>query len=210
MSRKSPSIFRLWHRYLGVVSVFFVIILAVTGLLLLFAAPLGFDQMRWGGPVVAAAYNQNPKTEPIGIKLGDEQWAVMVDGLVYIAAADPIALDPPMMMATKDEQFIYIANEAQTLVVLHDGQLVERLAGVDFVGTTPTPIPDAVKSFVINRYAGRGMAASRILLDIHTGRFFGKIGVWLMALASVFLLILSFTGLYMWFRRPNGRRAKNG
>jgi uncharacterized iron-regulated membrane protein len=209
MKRKIHAIFKRWHRRMGIVSAGFVIVLSVTGLILLFGAPLGLDRVRWGGPVIARLYHLAPKTPPVGIKLSDRDWVIMVDGLVYIKDAPPLTLDPPLAQARRDSQFFYIANTSQTLVTLHDGTLVERLNRVDFEGLTPTPLPGAQKAEVLRRYSGRGLPLSRVLLDLHTGRVFGKIGVWLMALASIFLLALSLSGLVMWFKKPNGKRTKN-
>ena len=41
----------------------------------------------------------------------------------------------------------------------------------------------------------------RVMLDIHTGRIVGDVGVWLMDLAAIAMIILSVTGAYMWWRR---------
>lgn len=47
----------------------------------------------------------------------------------------------------------------------------------------------------------------RVLLDLHTGRFFGDWGVYLMDAAAIVLLLLTFTGIYNWYRSP--RRVKS-
>ncbi len=210
MKRKLSNIFKRWHRRLGIVSAFFVMVLAVTGLLLLFSGPMDLDRQVWNGVWISKAYNQAPKTEPVGILLGSGDWLVMVDGLVYIGDQNPITLAPPLVMAKKEERFVYAANNEETIVTLLDGTLVERIEGVAFTGTHPTPLPEAIINKIIKRYSGRGMPVSRVLLDIHTGRFFGAVGTWLMALASIFLVLLSLSGLYMWIRKPNGKKSRTG
>jgi uncharacterized iron-regulated membrane protein len=201
MSLKSKFWVRKWHRRIGVVASVFVLVLAATGLILLFAAPLGLDRARWGGPLIAKAYHLSPQTAPVGVELASGRWVVMVDGLVYVGAAAPVYLDPPLTGAAQDAEFIYVKNGQETLVLLAGGQLVERMAGAHLPTTSPSPLPGPVRERVLQRYAGRGLPASRVLLDIHTGRFFGPAGVWLMALSSLFLLLLSLSGLVLWMRK---------
>lgn len=209
MKRQTYALFRRWHRRAGIASALFVILLATTGLLLLASGPLGLDQKQWGGAFIAKIYNQTPKSEPTGIALGDDQWVVLVDDLLYIGGADPVTLTPPLRLAAKDQRYILVANDDETIIAMADGRLVERLQGVNFTGQSPAPIPDNIRASILKRYRGQGMPVSRILLDIHTGRFFGKIGTWLMATASILFLMLSLSGLYMWLKKPNGNRTKS-
>ncbi len=202
--RGTASPLRRWHRRAGLVSAFFVLVLAITGLLLLFADHLRLDQNHWGGSTMARIYQLSPKTEPVGVSLGENDWVIMVDGLVYVGPSDPIALVPPLLAAMRDDEFVYFSNGEETILTLSDGTLVERLVGMTFTGTPPAPIPAAIHKRVIQRYSGRGLPISRVLLDIHTGRFFGPFGLWLMALASLLLVLLSLSGVYMWGK--NARR----
>ena len=47
----------------------------------------------------------------------------------------------------------------------------------------------------------RQTSLERFLLDMHSGRFFGKYGVYVIDAASVLLLILSITGIWLWVTR---------
>jgi len=61
---------------------------------------------------------------------------------------------------------------------------------------------DAVlKKSLQQQYRGEVLPMERLLLDLHSGRFFGPAGPWLMDAAAVLLLLLSLTGLWMWFKR---------
>ena len=42
------------------------------------------------------------------------------------------------------------------------------------------------------------ISLERILLDVHSGRFFGKAGVWLMDILAMMLILLALTGLVLW------------
>ncbi|MCB1062663.1 MAG: PepSY domain-containing protein [Verrucomicrobiae bacterium] len=50
-------------------------------------------------------------------------------------------------------------------------------------------------------FRGEGLSLSRIILDLHSGRLFGSIGVILYDLAAVCLVILGITGTMLWLRR---------
>ena len=49
--------------------------------------------------------------------------------------------------------------------------------------------------------AGEGIPFDRILHDLHSGRFFGALGPWLMDVTGIALLWLVGTGLYNAWRR---------
>lgn len=49
------------------------------------------------------------------------------------------------------------------------------------------------------------LPVERLFQDLHSGRFFGTIGIVLIDISSVFLLFLAFTGLLMWWRRAGHR-----
>ncbi len=53
------------------------------------------------------------------------------------------------------------------------------------------------------RYKNRVITYERWLQDLHSGRYFGQTGVWLVTLATLLLLVLATTGLVLWWR---GRR----
>ncbi|MEE9342717.1 MAG: PepSY-associated TM helix domain-containing protein [Gammaproteobacteria bacterium] len=45
------------------------------------------------------------------------------------------------------------------------------------------------------------LPVERILLDLHSGRMAGTVGVWLMDIAAILLVLLSLTGTWMWLKR---------
>ena len=44
----------------------------------------------------------------------------------------------------------------------------------------------------------------RVLLDLHSGRWFGTWGVWLVDVAALILLFLALSGTWIWFSRKRG------
>ena len=49
------------------------------------------------------------------------------------------------------------------------------------------------------RYGAVLVSWERWLQDLHNGRFFGPVGVWIMNLASFVFILLGFTGLVVWY-----------
>ena len=41
----------------------------------------------------------------------------------------------------------------------------------------------------------------RLLLDLHSGRFFGRFGPWVMDAAAVLIVLLGVSGTWIWLRR---------
>jgi len=63
------------------------------------------------------------------------------------------------------------------------------------------PLPDSVYQRLAAQYRGRGLTVERTLLDLHSGRILGDWGVWLMDAAAVAMLLLGFSGTWVWWRR---------
>jgi len=67
--------------------------------------------------------------------------------------------------------------------------------------------PAELQKSITHLYRGEGLNLERVLLDLHSGRIFGSIGVLVYDLLALALGFLSISGLVLWFR---GRRNGNG
>ena len=61
-------------------------------------------------------------------------------------------------------------------------------------------ISDNLRKNIENESLSKTITYERIIVDIHTGRIFGNIGVTLIDLVTIGLLILSITGTISWVR----------
>ncbi len=73
------------------------------------------------------------------------------------------------------------------------------LQGVSW--SKPHPVPESVADELKAFFYGNGVSVEQLLIDIHNGRILGTVGVWLIDILGILLVILSFTGLWMWGRR---------
>ncbi len=65
----------------------------------------------------------------------------------------------------------------------------------------PFDINEPLKSALLKAYRGKGLAIERLLLDLHSGRIFGNIGVFIFDAAAILFLILAATGIWMWSKK---------
>ena len=74
----------------------------------------------------------------------------------------------------------------------------------------PEPLPTNLMQAITQSYRGHGLNLERVLLDLHSGRFFGSIGVLVYDLVALILGFLAVSGLTLWFRsRGNGKRKSS-
>jgi hypothetical protein len=46
----------------------------------------------------------------------------------------------------------------------------------------------------------------RVILDAHSGRLFGNLGVWFMDIVALMLILLSVSGIYIWLKFTHKKR----
>ena len=61
-------------------------------------------------------------------------------------------------------------------------------------------IEENLKARIENKSLSKTITYERVIVDIHTGRFFGQAGVTLIDLVTIGLILLSITGTYSWIR----------
>ena len=61
---------------------------------------------------------------------------------------------------------------------------------------SPRVLPDDERERVLQAYRGKGLSVYRVLLDLHSGRFFGAFGVFIVDAAALAMLFLTATGVW--------------
>jgi len=56
---------------------------------------------------------------------------------------------------------------------------------------------------------GKGVSLTQMLLDLHSGRFFGKLGTAGMDMVAVLLILLASSGVWVWTTKPGRFRRKH-
>lgn len=65
----------------------------------------------------------------------------------------------------------------------------------------PVAVSPALKSSLQQDYRNRILPLERVLLDLHSGRFFGKAGPWVFDVAALLLILLALSGTLIWLKR---------
>ena len=71
----------------------------------------------------------------------------------------------------------------------------------------PEPAPATLRQAITRHYQGDGLSVERLLLDLHSGRVFGPLGILVYDLLALAIAFLALSGLVLWFRN---RRNGNG
>lgn len=65
----------------------------------------------------------------------------------------------------------------------------------------PASIPSDKLDVLLQLYRGKGLPLERVVLDLHSGRFLGDWGVYIIDAAAILFLLLALSGTWMWLRR---------
>lgn len=77
----------------------------------------------------------------------------------------------------------------------------QRLQGPHPHWAAPAITLPALRQAIESHDMSKQINLERFLLDTHSGRFFGKYGIYIIDVAAVLLLILSITGIWLWVVR---------
>ncbi|MFT5691132.1 MAG: hypothetical protein ACI92E_000457 [Oceanicoccus sp.] len=69
-------------------------------------------------------------------------------------------------------------------------------------------LPESIRNELIEKYRGQGLSWERVFLDIHSGRVFGTVGVWVVDIAAVLLFFLSVSGFVLWCQYRVRKRSR--
>ncbi len=70
----------------------------------------------------------------------------------------------------------------------------------NIIWSTPGPTPESLRKNIQNKFRSTILPMERLLLDLHSGRIFGAIGVFIVDLCGVFLIILALSGTAIWLK----------
>ena len=123
------------------------------------------------------------------------RWASIDPGPI-----ESIGLDERNAVLVKSGARLWSAD-AELLNWLPTG---DPIAGAKW--STSKPAPDTLQRAIEQTYRGQGLSLEKVLLDLHSGRIFGSIGVLVYDLLALTLGFLSVSGLVLWLRgRKNGK-----
>lgn len=224
-----------YHRWIGLFTLIFILILAITGLLLQHTDSFGFGHKHLRQSWLLSWYNSpTPEIQSIELKthhiiqvdqsvlfnqkiIGQSNgrlWgASQTDDSVLIGTGTTIfwltsagemidSLKPPVSqprgLINVNQQFKLKTDEGW---LAFDEEL-ERWSPNEEWDIPPPQIKQPTISMLdLPTELAVGISIERLLQDLHSGRFFGPVGIFLMDLASFALILLAITGAWVWIRK---------
>jgi len=100
-----------------------------------------------------------------------------------------------------DDQLRVVIKSSETLNSSADGLLSwQAHHNEQVIWSKPSQLPSQQKQTIKNSFRSSVLPIERVLLDIHSGRFFGFIGVILVDLSGILLIILALSGCAIWLK----------
>ena len=233
----------LGHRYIGVGCALFVVMLAVTGLMLNHTEEIKMDERYVQSPTIHNWYGIEAPEIGDSYRL-DDHWLSEFGSKLYFNHVAVTNSESPLLGAIEFGEFYIAAYSNELILLTPEGKLVERInrgyglpesithLGVDteqllpmirttagdFVGDSELfewqlsevgqvvwskseNLPATLEQEILCSYRGDGLTLERMVLDLHSGRIAGDLGVFVMAVVAFLFLLLAAMGVWMWARR---------
>jgi len=140
----------------------------------------------------------------------DELLLLDLDGnLIERLPWDSIGTSPIESIGLHENTLVAVKSSGQ--LWLADAELInwqqarETTAFAEWSLSVPTP--ETLRQTITRHYRGEGLSLERVLLDLHSGRIFGSVGIFVYDLIALALGFLAISGLILWVRsKRNGKR----
>ncbi len=242
--------FRPWHRSLGIISALFILLMAVTGILINHSNHLSVDTAHVEQKWLLDYYGITPPTQiniyqTAPLKFASSDNLIWVDNRLAVEADSSIkgmlSLDR-MLLAVDSNNLYLVSKEGELLekqdastglprgikAIGYDNQVWLKaddgtyMADDDLIEWNRTqpfaPISWATpltvnsegndganyvnirheREIISQQARSSHLTWERVLLDVHSGRFFGSLGPWFMDLVALALIIMAISGIYIW------------
>ena len=231
MNKASARLLSRVHRLLGLGVALFIPLLAISGLLLNHTAELQLKQRQIDWPWLTAMYGQHPATCSVAfaagenwISLWDGQIYLRQHPIPGLKATQLVgAVEQHNILLIAADQLLLLQTDGTVIdrIDYPQGQIPTRLGTESSSQGTQIVIETAAGKRALNAdmtafketsraiptqwseawQPGTGVSLERLLLDLHSGRFLGKIGVWLMDAAALGMIALALSGYLLHRRR---------
>ena len=205
---------RQWHKWGGLVAGIFVLLVAASGIVLNYKKPLfntlGLEQPT-GKQQKIEASEKSPKAQRVKSEFSTG------NGLSGL----PVSLERALEIARTEwgdvplERIELKSERGETIYKLKQKSGSELWVNAATGDHFEKGEYERVSKAGVNGVVTRSTDWGKILIDLHTGKIGGEIGKAIVSIAALLLLLLTFSGFYMWLkplllRRQNVRaQARN-
>jgi len=232
----------LWHRYLGLSSALFLIILSITGLMLNHTEDLDLDSQYIKSKSLLDWYGISVEKQLTSFKTNNH-WITQTNNRLFFDEQQIQPLDTTLVGAVSFNDMIVVALQNQILLLTPQGEIIEHIGHADgapagmqaiaifnsdqlliraahgnyitdaqfldwrdshvepgaWIGATS--LPQTLHNKLLETARHSILSQERIILDIHSGRFFGSWGIYLVDAAAIMFLFLTGLGIWVWASR---------
>jgi len=194
---------RQWHLWGGLIAAIFLLVVGATGIVLNYKKPiftaLGIErdqkEMKMAGGEsgkMEKPEKRDKKSSQLNTTTGFAAATVSMDQALALARENlgEVALE---RIELKDEH-----GELIYKIKSRGGEelQINALTGTHFIKGEYEKVKASPEGAVMARTTDWG----KIMIDLHTGKIGGEVGKALMTIAAVILLMLTFSGVYMWLK----------
>jgi len=181
----------------------FFVFLAITGIFLNHSARLGMDTRHVPG-FIARTYLKNTDAL-MGVTIGDH-WLYSLGGTLWIDGNEISDCYPGLSRVLQAENAVHVLCGDDLVMITSAGLLLEKVSGwrtdtklapdiiLPDIEAWSHPVP--VDKEIYERHIPP-VSWNKFLLDLHSGVWFGEMGVLLTDLIAVAMILMAVTGLKM-------------
>lgn len=250
LGKKLAKLLRPWHRRLGIFCALFIMLMAITGVVINHSNHLSIDSAPVQQAWLLDYYGITPanklaiyQTQPLSLASSDN--------LVWVRHRLAVEADSPIKGMLTLGKMILAVDSNNLYMVSQDGELMEKQdasmglpRGIEAIGfdgqvwlktqggyfmadddliewTQAMPFASILWSQTLDTQAAQAesdtisllarsshLTWERVILDIHSGRFFGSLGPWFMDLVALSLIIMAISGIYLWVQGRPKKKAR--
>ena len=107
-----------------------------------------------------------------------------------------------------EEGHVVVQNARGTFTTDADFGAWRETPGAPASWSAPAQLPPELHARIVEAWRGAGLPASRVLADLHSGRLFGGMGVYVMDIVALGVVLLAASGIWLWWlrRQENARK----
>jgi len=229
---------------MGVTAAAFVLVIALTGILLNHTEDFQFDSHYVKTDWILDRYGIHAPDKLLSFQAGGRYITLMGDDL-YLDRQEIRGEYRDLVGAVYLRDIFVVAVSNSIVLLTPRGEIIERLSGKDGAPASvrrigldkqnrvvtqgsldyyqadndfirwqhwqqdpasarwaqPDPLDPRLQQSLQQHYRGEVLPVERVILDLHSGRFFGPVGPWVFDIAAVLLILLALSGTWIWLKR---------
>jgi hypothetical protein len=157
---------------------------------------------QWVGQIYREAQPLTHCTPPLlgSTQLSNQLGLLLCGQELIVVTADGELFDTWTSLDGLPSGLVALDNSAGQAIGLHsDGRRwlldIDLFTATAIASAQPLPEPQQIAD-------AAGISLQTLLLDLHSGRLFGALGIWIVDIAGVLFSLLAVTGLWSFLRRP--------